>query len=448
MARTFFALLALRRRAHRARSAMVAAPLMVTRSSPRVSRGAKRELTIHLVRILFPGAGLLVASAWCLARPEQPRQVLPLVHSAGGVERRDDRLPCSTSDGVQHGSRWLAMDLAWASVAGSFLQFAVQAPIAFSLSRHPEARMTLTEPGAPGGAELPPGAGQPRRRAAHGLHRSRGSRAGCRPGPSRPWRTPSSSTRCRSACSASRFPRRSCRPCRATRRASRRLRARCARASTPRCARLAFFVVPSAVAFVALGDVIAAALLQRGRFEAERRAVRLGHPRRSVDRAARDDDGAAVFGGALRARRHEAAAAVRARCGWSCAAALGYAVRVVLPPRLGIASAVGRRGADGLVGRRRLDRVRAAARQPQSRASAGPDSVAALLRAAVDRRTRRRGDRLGREAAAAAARSAAAGRRGAAGVRRGVTSRGVHRSAFRFPALRRSLTVSCWVLVR
>ena len=28
--------------------------------------GAKRELTILLVRILFPGAGLLVCSAWCL----------------------------------------------------------------------------------------------------------------------------------------------------------------------------------------------------------------------------------------------------------------------------------------------------------------------------------------------------------------------------------------------
>ena len=28
--------------------------------------GAKRELTIRLVRILFPGAGLLVFSAWCL----------------------------------------------------------------------------------------------------------------------------------------------------------------------------------------------------------------------------------------------------------------------------------------------------------------------------------------------------------------------------------------------
>src|SRR6185436_14257966 len=28
--------------------------------------GAKRDLTIQIVRVLFPGAGLLVLSAWCL----------------------------------------------------------------------------------------------------------------------------------------------------------------------------------------------------------------------------------------------------------------------------------------------------------------------------------------------------------------------------------------------
>ena len=39
--------------------------------------------------------------------------------------------------------------------------------------------------------------------------------------------------------------------------------------SMPGLARLAFFVVPSAVAFAALGDVLAGALLQRGRFRPE-----------------------------------------------------------------------------------------------------------------------------------------------------------------------------------
>src|SRR4051812_25253832 len=44
---------------------VAATPLLIDAIAPGFS-GAKRELTISLVRILFPGAGLLVLSAWCL----------------------------------------------------------------------------------------------------------------------------------------------------------------------------------------------------------------------------------------------------------------------------------------------------------------------------------------------------------------------------------------------
>jgi len=44
---------------------VVFAPVLVTVIAPGFA-GDKRELTIRLVRILFPGAGLLVISAWCL----------------------------------------------------------------------------------------------------------------------------------------------------------------------------------------------------------------------------------------------------------------------------------------------------------------------------------------------------------------------------------------------
>ncbi len=44
---------------------ILAAPFLVTVIAPGFA-GEKRELTIRLVRILFPGAGLLVVSAWCL----------------------------------------------------------------------------------------------------------------------------------------------------------------------------------------------------------------------------------------------------------------------------------------------------------------------------------------------------------------------------------------------
>jgi len=44
---------------------VLTAPWLIDAIAPGF-QGQKRELTILLVRILFPGAGLLVASAWCL----------------------------------------------------------------------------------------------------------------------------------------------------------------------------------------------------------------------------------------------------------------------------------------------------------------------------------------------------------------------------------------------
>ena len=44
---------------------VLATPLLIDAIAPGFS-GAKRDLTIDIVRILFPGAGLLVMSAWCL----------------------------------------------------------------------------------------------------------------------------------------------------------------------------------------------------------------------------------------------------------------------------------------------------------------------------------------------------------------------------------------------
>jgi len=44
---------------------LLATPLLIAAIAPGFT-GAKRELTIQIVRVLFPGAGLLVLSAWCL----------------------------------------------------------------------------------------------------------------------------------------------------------------------------------------------------------------------------------------------------------------------------------------------------------------------------------------------------------------------------------------------
>ena len=69
---------------------IAAAPYLIVVIAPGFE-GERRELTIALVRVLFPCTGLLVMSAWCLGRAEQPSQIFHVVCGAGRVQRRDDR---------------------------------------------------------------------------------------------------------------------------------------------------------------------------------------------------------------------------------------------------------------------------------------------------------------------------------------------------------------------
>lgn len=88
--------------------------------------GAKREVTIRLVRILFPGAGILVMSAWCLGVLNSHRKFFlsytaPIVWNAAIIFTL-----------VLFGGRArpypLAVVTAWGAVVGSALQFLVQLP--------------------------------------------------------------------------------------------------------------------------------------------------------------------------------------------------------------------------------------------------------------------------------------------------------------------------------
>jgi putative peptidoglycan lipid II flippase len=88
--------------------------------------GEDRILTIHLVRILFPGAGMLVMSAWCLGILNSHRRFL-LPYMAP-VAMNVTVIAAAVLFGRHSPQTQLVIELAWASVLGSIFQFAVQLP--------------------------------------------------------------------------------------------------------------------------------------------------------------------------------------------------------------------------------------------------------------------------------------------------------------------------------
>jgi putative peptidoglycan lipid II flippase len=93
---------------------------------------AKRDLTVHLVRILFPGAGLLVLSAWCLGVLNSHRQFL-LSYAAPVVWNLAIILTVILTGAG--GDALAAEAAALGSVLGSGLQVLVQVPSVLRLLR-------------------------------------------------------------------------------------------------------------------------------------------------------------------------------------------------------------------------------------------------------------------------------------------------------------------------
>lgn len=118
---------------------VLSTPLLINAIAPGFD-GEKRALTEQLVRIFFPGAGLLVLSAWCLGVLNSHRRFFlsytaPVVWNitliaalawAGWPSR-----PVPLSDLGVWGR--VAAFAAWGSVLGSALQFAVQLPTVLRL---------------------------------------------------------------------------------------------------------------------------------------------------------------------------------------------------------------------------------------------------------------------------------------------------------------------------
>jgi putative peptidoglycan lipid II flippase len=88
--------------------------------------GDKRLLTIRLVQILFPGAAMLVLSAWCLGILNSHRRFL-LSYTAP-VVWNIAMIAALLWGGREHAQPQLAVLVAIGSVVGSGLQFAVQLP--------------------------------------------------------------------------------------------------------------------------------------------------------------------------------------------------------------------------------------------------------------------------------------------------------------------------------
>jgi putative peptidoglycan lipid II flippase len=102
-----------------------AAPLLVDLIAPGFE-GEKRDLTVRLVRILFPGAGLLVLSAWCLGILNSHRRFF--LSYAAPIIWNTAIIATLLVFGPRNSQSSLAVWAAWGSVAGSVLQVVVQLP--------------------------------------------------------------------------------------------------------------------------------------------------------------------------------------------------------------------------------------------------------------------------------------------------------------------------------
>jgi putative peptidoglycan lipid II flippase len=120
---------------------VLSTPLLINAIAPGFS-GEKRALTEQLVRIFFPGAGLLVLSAWCLGVLNSHRRFFlsytaPVVWNITLIAALAWAGWPSRSVPLSDLGVWgrVAAFAAWGSVVGSALQFAVQLPTVLRLLR-------------------------------------------------------------------------------------------------------------------------------------------------------------------------------------------------------------------------------------------------------------------------------------------------------------------------
>jgi putative peptidoglycan lipid II flippase len=312
-------------------------PLLITLIAPGFT-GEKRNLTIALVRVLFPGAGLLVLSAWCLGILNSHRRFLlsyiaPVIWNAAMIVTL-------IVWGATTPLPRLAVMLAWGSVVGSALQFVVQLPailrlvpdLRFRLAGSEHVRTTIRNfvpvfvsrgvvqisayIDAVLASLLPTG-------AVTGLANAQVL-----------YTLPVSLFGI--SVSAAELPAMSGEAGLDT---THLLRDRLNRGLR----QIAFFVVPSAMAFLALGDVIAAALFQTGRFTPEDAVYVWGILAGSAIGLLATTLGR-LYSSAYYALRDTRTPLRYALVHVGLAIVLGYIAAIVLPPRFGISPRWGTAG--------------------------------------------------------------------------------------------------------
>jgi putative peptidoglycan lipid II flippase len=242
---------------------VLATPFFIDAIAPGFT-GSRRELTISLVRILFPGAGFLVLSAWCLGILNSHRRFflsysVPVLWNIAMIVAMVWFGPHADMDR-------LAGIVAWASVIGSAAQFLAQVPtvlrlvpaLRIQLAAHLESVHTVIRNFGPVfvsrgvvqlsayidqfiASWLPTGA-YAALSYAQTLYLLPVSLFGM-------------------SVSASELPEMS-----SALGGEEEVAAHLRRRLVVGLRRIAFFVIPSVVAFIALGDIVAAAIYQHGKF--------------------------------------------------------------------------------------------------------------------------------------------------------------------------------------
>ena len=244
---------------------IIGAPLLVTLIAPGF-KGAERDLTITLTRLIFPGTGVLVLSAWCLGILNSHKRFF-LSYAAPVVWNGFIIAALLLASGQTQET--IVTWAAWGLVAGSVGQFAVQFPNVLSLLGRLSPKPTLASPHVQQVARgfLPTVLARGVVQVSSYVDLAYASLLGAR--------AVSSLTFAQTiavlpvslfgmAISAAELPELSAAAMGTKDDRSRIIRERLGSALQ----RMAFFVVPSAVGFLFLGDLLSAALLESGKFTA------------------------------------------------------------------------------------------------------------------------------------------------------------------------------------